>query len=220
MNFPDTLFPDSLLWACNAILAFMLYKIIRHAPWKRISPPHLQHVFLGTLIGIMLVWSIKAGIKPGLNFHMLGATLLTLMFGPSLALIGLLSVLVIISAFGHAGLIALGLNFLVMAFIPVLVSHYLFKWVDKKLPNHFFIFVLINSFFGAAIAMVLSGSLATFVLAQSGVYTVSYLYSNYLLYFILMGWSEAFMTGMAITLMVVYRPQWVCTFDDKRYLNR
>jgi uncharacterized membrane protein len=35
-----------------------------------------------------------------------------------------------------------------------------------------------------------------------------------------MAWSEAVTTGMAITLMVVYRPQWVSTFDDKAYLGR
>jgi uncharacterized membrane protein len=33
-----------------------------------------------------------------------------------------------------------------------------------------------------------------------------------------MAWSEAFATGMLITLMVVYRPAWVATFDDRRYL--
>ena len=26
------------------------------------------------------------------------------------------------------------------------------------------------------------------------------------------------LTGMALTLAVVYRPQWVATFDDARYL--
>jgi uncharacterized membrane protein len=33
-----------------------------------------------------------------------------------------------------------------------------------------------------------------------------------------MAWSEAFATGMLITVMVVYKPQWVATFDDRRYL--
>jgi uncharacterized membrane protein len=53
----------------------------------------------------------------------------------------------------------------------------------------------------------------------SGAYALAYLKTNYLPYYILMGWSEAISTGMAITLMVVYRPEWVATFDDRRYLN-
>jgi uncharacterized membrane protein len=28
------------------------------------------------------------------------------------------------------------------------------------------------------------------------------------------------LTGMLLTLAVVYRPQWVATFDDRRYLHR
>ena len=55
---------------------------------------------------------------------------------------------------------------------------------------------------------------------MSGAYLPAYLYHDYLPYFILMAWSEAVTTGMAITLMVVYMPHWVSTFDDKRYLQR
>jgi len=35
-----------------------------------------------------------------------------------------------------------------------------------------------------------------------------------------MGWSEAFISGMLVTVMVVWRPQWVATFSDERYLLR
>jgi len=220
MNFPDSLLPETLLLATNALMLVVLYISLKKSPWQNIAQPDLQNVFLGTLVCIMLIWSIRAGIKPGLNFHMLGATLLTLMFGPHLALIGMFVVLGLVTAFGHAGLYTLGLNFLLMAALPVLFSHTLFKWVDKKLPNHFFTFVLVNSFFGAAIAIALCGAAATLILTASGIYQSNYLYSNYLIYYILMGWSEAFLTGMAVTLMVVYRPSWICTFDDKRYLNR
>jgi uncharacterized membrane protein len=35
----------------------------------------------------------------------------------------------------------------------------------------------------------------------------------------LLSWPEAFTTGLMLTLLVVYKPQWVSTFDDERYLN-
>jgi uncharacterized membrane protein len=38
-------------------------------------------------------------------------------------------------------------------------------------------------------------------------------------FYFLMDWAEAFATGMMVTLMVVYRPEWVATFDDARYLG-
>ncbi|MEN9782873.1 MAG: Cobalt uptake substrate-specific transrane region, partial [Pseudomonadota bacterium] len=42
----------------------------------------------------------------------------------------------------------------------------------------------------------------------------------YLPYALLLSWGEAFITGMAMALMVAYYPQWVLMFDDKRYLAR
>jgi uncharacterized membrane protein len=34
-----------------------------------------------------------------------------------------------------------------------------------------------------------------------------------------LGVGVATLTGMLITLLVVYRPSWVATFDDRRYLR-
>ena len=35
----------------------------------------------------------------------------------------------------------------------------------------------------------------------------------------LMVFGEAFLTGGALALMVVYRPQWVASFEDARWLK-
>jgi uncharacterized membrane protein len=67
--------------------------------------------------------------------------------------------------------------------------------------------------------MLATGLAATLLLGLSGVYPFEYLLSEYLPWFLLMAWAEAFTTGAAITLMVVYRPGWVVTFDDNRYLR-
>jgi uncharacterized membrane protein len=34
-----------------------------------------------------------------------------------------------------------------------------------------------------------------------------------------MMFAEAFFSGMLITGMILFRPEWVMTFDDKRYLH-
>jgi uncharacterized membrane protein len=67
--------------------------------------------------------------------------------------------------------------------------------------------------------MAACGLAAVTVLSIAGAYSGGYLDTQYLPYFILMGWSEAMLTGMLMTLMVVYRPDWVCTFSDERYLK-
>jgi uncharacterized membrane protein len=35
-----------------------------------------------------------------------------------------------------------------------------------------------------------------------------------------MMFGEAFLSGGALALMVAYRPQWLASFDDARYLRR
>jgi uncharacterized membrane protein len=51
-------------------------------------------------------------------------------------------------------------------------------------------------------------------------YSLDYLLAHYTPYATLMlSWAEAFSTGMAITVMAVYRPAWLETFDDARYIQ-
>lgn len=219
MNVPDFLLPVELTWVAN-VLAFVIigYSLLK-APWRHLKPADLQHVFLGFVVVMMLAWSARAGIKPGLNMHLLGTTLLSLMFGLRLALVAFSLVLMAITGFGIAGWSAYGINYLLMAFIPALFSAGLFKWVDSRLPNHFFIYVFVSAFLCAGLAMSLCGFVTTYVMTESGAYSHDYLMYQYLPFFILMAWSEAVLTGMAITLMAVYRPAWLMTFDDFRYLK-
>jgi len=62
------------------------------------------------------------------------------------------------------------------------------------------------------------GIAASLLLMVAGVYTWDYLAAEYLPYFLLLGFSEAWLSGMVMTLFVVYRPNWVGTFDDASYL--
>ncbi|MCB5191319.1 energy-coupling factor ABC transporter permease [Methylobacillus arboreus] len=219
MNLPDYLIPASWQWIANALaLALLAYAAIR-APWKHLSNPALQHVFLGSIVGLMVIWSIKAGIRPGLTIHLLGATALGLMFRWQLALLALAVVLVSITAFGMAGWQALGINFLIMGAIPVAFSYNLFRLVDSKLPNHLIIYIFVCGFLCAGLAISLSGLSAVLALSGMQAYPADYLLSNYLPYFILIAWSEALLTGMAVTLMTAFRPHWLITFSDKRYLK-
>jgi uncharacterized membrane protein len=63
-----------------------------------------------------------------------------------------------------------------------------------------------------------TGLLATIVLWLAGVYPLQMLLDDYFPYFALLGFAEAWLNGAAITLMVVYYPGWVGSFDDRRYL--
>lgn len=219
MNFPDHLLPDVLVWICNGIALAWLVFAARTAPWKRLIREDVLNVWFGVCVGLMLVWSIKTGIKPGLNFHLLGATLITLMFGARLAMLALAVVLVGVTLAGSAGWSSLGVNWLLTAVLPVSLSYLLYATVDRKLPNHLFVYIFVNAFIGAGVVIVLTGASSSLMLALSDTYAGQYLTQHYLPYYFLMGWSEAMLTGMAVTLMTAFRPAWLATFDDARYLK-
>lgn len=220
MNFPDQLLPSSWLWGGGLAALLLLALVVRKAPWSRLIRHDLLNVWLGACVGLMLVWSIKTGVRPGLSFHLLGATLLTLMFGPHLALVGLAVVLLGITLAGMSGWGSFGINLLLMGALPVLASHALFRFAERRLPNHLFVYIFVPAFAGAALAIVTSGLAASLLLVLGDAYSISYLADNYLPYYILMGWAEAMLTGMAVTLMTAFRPDWLATFSDARYLKR
>lgn len=219
MNLPDNLLSAGWYWSGQALCALLLIWALRTAPWRNLKDAGPLNVWLGTCVVLMALWSIKTGIRPGLNFHPIGATAMTLMFGPQLALLGLGIVLAAVTLAGMSGWQGYGWNLLVMGALPVAISYGIYWLADRKLPGHLFIYLFINAFFGGALAMLAAGLGGTLLMQLSGTYPPAYLYHDYLPYFILMAWSEAVTTGMAVTLMAVYSPLWLSTFDDERHLK-
>ena len=222
MNFPDSLFPEFWEFAAFVPLVLILLWCVWTAPWKRLAESSQSNIWLGTLVILTLVWSMKAGIKPGLNLHLLGATMLALMFGRQLAIIGFAIVLAAVtfnqSLKGIEAWHAFALNALVLAVFPVLLADAIRRGVERYLPPNFFVYIFVAAFFGAAVTAVATGLLASLLLWAGDVYPVAMLFEDYFPYYILLGFSEAWLNGAVITMMVVYVPHWVGSFDDRRYL--
>jgi uncharacterized membrane protein len=222
MNFTDGLFGD--FWAYGAFFpyALLLLWAVRTAPWKRLGDNSQMHVWMGTIVVLAVVWSLKAGAKPGLHLHLLGATAFTLMFGRQLALLGLSVVLAAVTfnagLKGIEGWQVLALNALALIVVPVFVAHAVLRFVERWLPPNIFIYFFVAAFFGGAVAVVASGLFSGLLFWGAGIYSIDLLLSDYLLFYILLGFAEAWLNGAAITLMVVYTPRWVGSFDDRRYL--
>jgi uncharacterized membrane protein len=202
------------LWLLTVLL---LVQLVRHARWDLLANRQNLNIFLGASVAILGLWLIKTGIKPGLSFHMLGATVLTLMFRPWFALLAL-ALIIAATTFQSGEFNAFPANFLIMAVIPVGLSWTIFRVVDGRLPNHLFVYIFLNAFFAPALAILAVGLVSTAFFSIAEVYALDYLLEEYLPFYFLMGWAEAFATGMVVTLMVVYKPEWVATFDDQRYL--
>lgn len=221
MSFSSSLNPGVLGWLAWVIyLGFLLLALWR-VPWSiLLREKGLQHLFLGSVVLVTFLWQLRAGITPAVSIHLLLATTLTLMFYWPMALLATSIALLGVTLTGKASWDMFGLNALVACVLPVFVSHWVWRWVEQKLPANFFIFVLISGGVGAMLATLSSG-LAVIVISwfYASDYVFTHLSSDYFLFLPLTLPPEAVVNGMIITGLTAYLPDWVRAFDPKKYLD-
>jgi len=206
------------LWIGNLACAALLLLALRGRPWTWLESQSRQHAYAGTIVACMLLWTISGKLGAGPSFHILGTTVLTLMFGARLAFAAACLALAGVSAAGLAGWEAFGLNALLMGAVPIASSCVVYRWADRRLPNHFFVYVLVSCFVNGGLAMIASRLAAMGVLWLAGSAAPTVSADDYLIASVLLAWGEALTTGMMMTIFVVYRPDWVRLFDDGRYI--
>ena len=211
--------PESFQLAGWLGLAFLAWRWLMSGDWRQLAEPQRLNLFLGAAVVVLALWQIRAGVKPGLSFHLYGMAALTLMFGFWRATFAGVLILLANAVFGRGSWGGLGVDALLTAALPAAVSWGVFRLLDRTLPDHFFIYVLGNGFFGAVLSVVAIGLATTALMALGGAYPLDYLLSQYTPYAMLISWGEAFSTGMVVTVMAVYRPAWLETFDDVKYLQ-
>ncbi|WP_255990285.1 energy-coupling factor ABC transporter permease [Chitinolyticbacter albus] len=219
MNLVASHFPLPWLVLGWLLATICILRAAWRIPWFALKQSRLTAWFGGTVI-VLLLWQLKAEVHPGLAFHLLGATALTLIAGANPARLGLAVALAADALQGHGDWAGLGLSWLLVAGLPSTLTAALLAWAQRRLPPNYFVYVFVNAFAAAALSMWLVGLASCALLALAGAYPAEFLFGENLPYYFLMGWPEAFITGIHLTLLVVYRPEWVATFDDAFYLAR
>jgi len=215
MDIPADLLPAAILWLAACVYTVLLLAALVTAPWSKLADNEAANIYFGSVAAVAVLWIMRAGIEPGYNYHLLGVTTLCLMFDWQFALLAVSLVLVLITWQGPAGWEAFAVNSLVMGALPVLFTRLLLYLGQCWLPHNFFIYIFINAFFTGALSMLLCGLAASGVLALATTLPGG----NYLHVIPLLMFGEAFLNGMAMTLLVAYKPHWVATFHDRWYLN-
>jgi uncharacterized membrane protein len=191
----------------------------RRVPWGRFASSEATHVFYGAIFATILLWSLRAVVGEGFAFHLLGTGALTLLVGPALALIGSAVALAVVTAIGDGLWANAGLTLVTMVAAPIGVVWLVWRGAERLLPPNFFIYIFVTAFLGSALALGAAGLAGSFVLVEAAGRDASVIYGDYLPYVLYLAFGEGTLGGMIITLFVVYRPGWVTTFDDARYLS-
>jgi len=219
MDFPVELIPAGLSWPANALFVAVLFLALRRAPLARLLENSFSHLYFAACVVLLLLWNTRAGVLPALNFHLLGMTAVTLMFGWPLAMLAVLIVLTGSLIYHGASFTSLGINALVMGGIPVLVTSSLLSFAQRKLPHNFFVYVYVNGFLAAGLSILLSSLAGAGVMLAIDSANAEWLSYQYYPYFPMVFFAEALLNGMLMTALVALRPGWVCSFDDERYIH-
>jgi len=219
MEFSGELFPTSWLWSFAALYAWLLSRALRWADWGRLADNAQLNVFLGAVVCVLLMWTLRTEVQPGFAWHLSGMVALTLMFGWSLAIIAgslALFAATIVGLNDWAGLVPSALVFIVL---PASLTQLMLGLARAYLPKHYFIYVFINAFLAGGLVSVITALVATGLLLSAEAYSLQKLSDSYLLFLPLMFFPEAVLNGWLISIMVGFKPHWVGSFRDEEYLH-
>jgi len=190
------------------------------APWRTwLTRPDRQHVWLGSLVLLMFIWTLRAGVTPGLTVQFLLISALTLMHGWALAVVGA-GIVLLADALQHRDLGDWPVNLLCSGVVPATVTWLLHRVVEARLPHNYFVYFFVTAFGGSFVAFVAAALARLGLLWASGAVPAAQVGEEYLLLLPMLGLAEAFMNGLVIAIAVVYTPDWVSSFDDRLYLRR
>lgn len=180
----------------------------------------LQHLVFGATASIFVLWLFRAGIYDGLNVHFLWLPALALTLGLRWAIISGSIALLGITVVGLEQWEMIGVNGLFGIALPVGISYAILMLTFHKLPRHLFVYIFVCAFFPGAIAIALKMAMLTGYYVIDDVYSWRVAYDNYLILTPLMLFPEAMLNGMTMTLLTIYKPEWIYTFQDKFYFDK
>lgn len=202
------------------VAALVLVLSWRHAGWQRLKNTPSFYGWLGATTLLAATWLFSVKVQPDFILYFLGTPLVTLMFGPGLAI---LSVAIALGFYTYTidGVWAnLGLNLLLTGVLPALVSHGVLVITQRHLPRNFFIFLFVGGFFGGLLSVASVMVFSVILHALVGLYAADYLLGDVLPSALLLAWGEALTLGMMTSMITIYAPGLMLSFDDKSYLAR
>lgn len=219
MNLTAELVPTWLSLAAWPLFAGVVIWNFWGAPWALLHRNELNRLFSLAVILLAGLWWMKVGVHDGLEFHLLGITTLVLIFGWRLSLVAGATALFLTTLLAGGDWDTLGLNGLLTVVLPVALASWLHRMIYQRLPRHFFVYVLVTAHFASMLVIavvILSGAL---LLGLLGAHPWERVWGDYLVFMPLVLLPEGFVNGAVMTTLIILRPEWVRSFDDRDYIE-
>ena len=189
-------------------------------PWRTLRHEPLQNPWLFAMLAVPVLWWTRHLLPSNVALHVSGAAMLVLMFGWPLTIWSLPWIALAAQALtwrqwppslNWADLLD---QTVWSGVIPATLALLLGLLMRRFLPKHLFVYILGRGFIATALAITLTGALGA--LAQHRPESLSL--DEWLLGHWLLGWGEAISTGMLTSIFVAFKPHWMLTYSDQRYL--
>jgi uncharacterized membrane protein len=209
-----------MLFGFEALLALVMLLIaLALRPWRMLRGPLLTPFLAGV---VLLPWSWllpqmlpSTVLTGGLSVQLSGACLLTLVLGWPLAVLALSLIAGSVYLMGNTGVEVWLSQWVWLGLVPATLTLGLGALLRRKLPDQVFIYILGRGFIGTALCMFAAGLLYELLYHLVGGVPVG----DALVARWLMAWGDAFLTGMLVAIFVAFKPEWLATWSDHRYLK-
>ena len=198
-----------------AMVVLALAVALALRPWLSLRGTQLWHPWLACLVLMPWLWAAQRYMPAGVAVQLSGACLMVLMLGWPLGVLSLVRIAALGAWLGGIAwpeaLDHLAWNGIATATFALGIGLATRRW----LPRHPFVFILGRGFLVTALAMVIAGTLSALASPlPEGTELASVLLGHWL-----MAWGEAFATGMLVAIFVAFKPEWLATWSDARYLT-
>jgi uncharacterized membrane protein len=198
------------------LVAAAIVPALAMAPWRTLRASGLQNPWLACLVLLPWLWATQRALPGGVVLQMSGACLLVLMFGWPLTVLSLVPIAVagawIAGADAAHAMSELAWNGMLPATLALALGLATRRW----LPHHLFVFILGRGFIVSVLAIAAAGALSVvWQPLPPGTELEGLLLGHWL-----MAWGEAFVTGMFTAIFVAFKPEWLASWSDQRYLPR
>lgn len=196
-----------------AALAFLYYLILDRQTFNLLRLPLVQQLFGAAGCMLLVLWQLKAQLPETPPIHFLGVTTLVIVLGLRLSLLLIpLPLLLPVPMLWLIGSGFLSLDSLLIwqwfALLLAAIQSYLLLLASQKwLPKQLFVVIFVGGFFNSMLS-----SVSYLLLMAIGHYWLgqhTHFASDYLLITPLLAFPEGLLNGMALTMLLVYRPEWL-----------
>nr|WP_172793388.1 energy-coupling factor ABC transporter permease [Polynucleobacter sinensis] len=214
-----------MAWILSACAIFLLgvYQS-RHGV---LLQPRLRNLFLSCIVLLAVAWNIRAHLPNSnidnfidLSFHFFGASLLVALFGFWSA-ITLLFIVALVGVFGLSGdLVEASRHYIVVSVTPAILAYGVIQAVHRFLPKHLFVLILGNGYLAAFMSTFITGVM---IYLLQLLFDINSFGSNdplgWFLGLLILSFMEGSLSGMLLAILLVYRPQWVSTYQEDVYMS-